>query len=420
MRKYIPSHIKKFVREKRYNASHTIAELYARLLSRKHGSKADRVLLMSPTPYWGSLGDEAMLIASCEYLQRNGCQVGVCVNSREDLPNFTNGFDAVVSIPNLYTPKLRTGVDFINKVKEWDAIGVFGADVIDGVYSKERSVAMLDKIIEMKELGAHAALLGSSVRGHDVKPQTREKLKTIGEERLHFRDPVSANRVHRVTGLNGVVVADAAFLLESRLCSSGERLLEKIDEFSKSTNHTWGVNTNWRLFDGYIDRQDYISLVVEIAGKVDKRFGRTSFVLLPHDTRGGRGSDFEVASDIDRRMKEEGMYSICPDPEIRSYSIKRVCQDFDFVLTSRMHVAIAALGVGCPVASISYQGKFEGLYEHFGLNQGIFPGKRIAERQALQRFVLSTFENREKMKAQIRSELPRIKDLAERNFDYLF
>jgi polysaccharide pyruvyl transferase WcaK-like protein len=50
-----------------------------------------------------------------------------------------------------------------------------------------------------------------------------------------------------------------------------------------------------------------------------------------------------------------------------SWEIKALSGQVDLVLTGRMHLAIAALGMGTPAFCTVYQGKFEGLMQMFEL-----------------------------------------------------
>ncbi len=64
---------------------------------------------------------------------------------------------------------------------------------------------------------------------------------------------------------------------------------------------------------------------------------------------------------------------------------------------------------------ITYQGKFEGLFQHFDLD-----GMTITPQQALQpgnlfRFFCPLFEKRQEIRLQIRSKLPEIEGLARAN-----
>src|SRR5574344_391976 len=51
--------------------------------------------------------------------------------------------------------------------------------------------------------------------------------------------------------------------------------------------------------------------------------------------------------------------------------LKALCGHLDCLFTSRMHLAIAALGRGKPVAAFAYQGKFTGLFRHFDLPEDL-------------------------------------------------
>ena len=82
-----------------------------------------------------------------------------------------------------------------------------------------------------------------------------------------------------------------------------------------------------------------------------------------------------------------------------------------------MHLAIAALGQGKPVGAITYQGKFDGLVELFGLPKWILVSPAEAsDHDNLSRLVDRLIAESEELGGQIRLRLPSIIDLAKRNF----
>ena len=86
------------------------------------------------------------------------------------------------------------------------------------------------------------------------------------------------------------------------------------------------------------------------------------------------------------------------------------------VLTSRMHVAIASLGMGIPVTTFVYGGKFEGLYEHFGLRSGMLAPRDLAGEEALTHVLTARIRESGDEAAHIAIRLPHVLDLARRNY----
>ena len=213
---------------------------------------------MSPSKFPGSLGDEAMLIGACEYLQDQGCTVGVLTANDAEIPSYFECFDEVICLEGAYRKGLSSSRRFLDIVRSWDALGVFGTDVIDGTYSEERALGMMMRIYEAQCAGVPSNLLGSSMKNRDISPLIKDMARAIGEERLTFRDKVSRDRFAEATGLQCEVVADAAFLLRPRSTSDSNSTIANIENFEQEGHTVWGLNTNWRHFDNHIDRSGYI------------------------------------------------------------------------------------------------------------------------------------------------------------------
>ena len=80
-----------------------------------------------------------------------------------------------------------------------------------------------------------------------------------------------------------------------------------------------------------------------------------------------------------------------------------------------MHLAIAALGMEVPVMAATYQGKFEGLFQHFGINGEFL----LSPQEFLSDVVEDKFSyfltQIPKLKAQISATLPKVLTLSYQN-----
>lgn len=84
-----------------------------------------------------------------------------------------------------------------------------------------------------------------------------------------------------------------------------------------------------------------------------------------------------------------------------------------------MHLAIACIGQGTPVACITYQGKFEGLFEHFELEGMTIEPETLFNDGTLMKFLISLIDQREEIRHHIQSKLPKIQQLSRANFELL-
>ena len=94
---------------------------------------------------------------------------------------------------------------------------------------------------------------------------------------------------------------------------------------------------------------------------------RVSWLLLPHDFRGERGDNAALAPLAQRVGATLGERVLHAGEPLSAAQLKAMAGVTDGIVTGRMHLAIAALGRGVPVAALTYQDKFQGLWTHFDL-----------------------------------------------------
>ena len=148
-----------------------------------------------------------------------------------------------------------------------------------------------------------------------------------------------------------------------------------------------------------------------------------SFVLIPHDYRQDAlfPGDNTLCELIKAQLPEE-IQAKCwlfANTRLKAGEVKNICQYLDFVITSRMHLAIACLGVKTPVLGIVYQGKFEGLYSYFELKQMLIEPQEAIKTDKLLSCVIYGLENREQTRQQLAIKLPEVVELAKQNFSEL-
>ena len=146
--------------------------------------------------------------------------------------------------------------------------------------------------------------------------------------------------------------------------------------------------------------------------EITQRYMNISFLFVPHDIR-GRVSDVMLAEAIYAAVPAEvrAHCMIIPTP-CKPAEIKAMVAGLDFVLSGKMHLAIAALGQGVPVACIAYQDKFEGLFQHFELEGLTIQPEDVIMPGKLSAFFIEKYEQREALAEQVRRHLPAVRDLA--------
>ncbi|HSW15180.1 MAG TPA: polysaccharide pyruvyl transferase family protein, partial [Solimonas sp.] len=102
-----------------------------------------------------------------------------------------------------------------------------------------------------------------------------------------------------------------------------------------------------------------------------------------------------------------------PEQPLSAPALKAVAGAMDGVVTGRMHLAIAALGQGRPVAGLTYQDKFQGLFRHFELPTDLLmPPSQVVEPDRLTDLLRRFHADLAELEATVRRRLPQVQELA--------
>ncbi len=383
----------------------------------------NRSVLILPPYLPGSLGDEAILTASVEYIKSRGIErIGLVYYDLGLRWNYLEPITEAVELSEYFHhDSWKNKFRFAHAASRYEQIYCFGTDVLDGHYSDDVSLQILELVSLAVETGAAAAILGFSFNDRPT-PKSVQALRDLSAQvKLYSRDAVSQQRLMHHLDRPVKLVADLAFLLhpvdDSEIVSN---VSQWIKEQQADSRTVVGVNANSMhvssLKEESLDRliQVYVDALFELFGK--QQF---SFVLIPHDFHSGPEivSDDELAEAILKALPAR-MQSYCvkvPAP-CMAKEIKSICKNLDIVLTSRMHLAIACLGQGTPVACVTYQGKFEGLFKHFELDGTTIEPEQAFQPGKLVEFFLPLIGRRDDISKHIRLKLPQIQQLARANF----
>ncbi len=364
---------------------------------------------LSPTAP-GSLGDQAMLDASTTYVTQN------------------LGYAARV-VP--HAPALRSGARVIKgqgigalaaagrSILRSDCVVCIGADVLDGVYSARSSLKRLRALYGAHLLSRRTRILGSSW-SETPAPEVISFLKKATWLEVKARDPVSQARMERDLERDVGLVADLAFLLKPEVTTpSVAKVMTWIAEVKDKGATVLAVNPSGHTIKKLKD-QSPKPLIDLVARWLDADPLRR-VVLMPHDTRGGLTGDVMAAARMAEALSASHGDRVTEiKAPLEVWDAKAVAGAVDVVLTGRMHFAIGALGMGTPPVSIVYQGKFEGLMQHFDLTdaQLTIAPEELDASVADDRLARATAERKD-LSERIRAALPRIGDLSRANFDGL-
>jgi polysaccharide pyruvyl transferase WcaK-like protein/glycosyltransferase involved in cell wall biosynthesis len=380
---------------------------------------ATKSCLVLPPASYGSLGDEAMVRGLVAYLGKvtPGWSVDLLSTYRGIWPRL-EGVRAVLN----YGEFSQESIDW-DLLAGYDEFLLFGADVLDGHYSRAESMDRLRMLARASEHGLRPTVLGFSVND---RPDERvmARLKRLSTRAtLCVRDSASLRRLERIGVENLTLVADVAFLMPPAAQSAATRETEQWVAAQQASGRRVAI----------------VCLSVQVQAKAEEAeptfletFGKelaelasghgVSVLLLPHDLRlvgPQQRSDVHIAMELATVLGAQRT----PDrhrifiPEAAD-QVKRLAGKVDFVITGRMHVAIAALGMGTPAMCLTFQGKFAGLLEYFSLEKYLIdPGS--FEAGVLRRTCIDMLANLEELSARVKARLPKVIDLARSNFHHL-
>ena len=142
-----------------------------------------------------------------------------------------------------------------------------------------------------------------------------------------------------------------------------------------------------------------------------------SWLLLPHDYRGALGDD-ECLRPLHAKLADLSaagrVHRVIG--ERNAAELKALAGLTDGVLTGRMHLAIASLGMGVPVLGFSYQDKFEGLLRHFDLSKSLLlSAEQVSNAEHLERTICGFIDDLDLLRANVAAHLPAVMAASERN-----
>lgn len=386
-------------------------------------SNAIRRLLIVPCDPWtlaGSKGDEAMLHAAVARLREASPDLEVLV--------FTASEQADISARKLgFRPSRQWDVGVGACIDEMvafrpDAAFVLGADVMDGYYSPVTTAQMLNLARAASQLGARVCILGFSF---NTKPSSliRSSFEALpASVGINVRDARSLDRFSRFSRARGRLVADAAFMLRAdRDCLGVEEVSTWADSQRRAGLRVLGVNLHPMLFKDASDDQ-INALVRGTAGALKALSShKISLLLISHDYRGRSGDD-TCLEPLHAMLQAQFVDRLCyPRGEFTAQQLKAMVGCADGVVTGRMHLAIASLGMGVPVVGLTYQDKFQGLMAHFNYPEAyLLPPASVCDPDKFAAVLGQFIEQMEPLRARVVAAMPAVGELSSLNLEMLW
>lgn len=369
--------------------------------------------LIIPSADPGSIGDDAMVLSIATSLHESGeGPVYVLARGRfEDWKPVPNA--ELMPVPPSRTRKL----ELIRTFRRMKRVYVIGADCLDGHYHLGNSIRLIKGAHTAACAGAKATIVGSSFKENAV-PETVQAIRELDDRvRLCARDPRTKKRIEEMTGKTPLLVTDVAFMLKPTTPTGqdSQEVDAWIAERKAQGRVLLGVNFNRQVFGSKPTPDQYHGLMDAYDGAIRRLLDEqpnVDVVYIPHDYR-GQDSDRDNAIALARRIDRPDR-AIALIGTYRASEIKHFGAQMDLVLTGRMHLAVESLGAGTPVACVTYQDKFEGLFEHFRM-EPIVLAPEDATADSMYSMVSDALSRRDALREKVRSEIDRIRALSRKN-----
>jgi len=388
----------------------------------KSEGKSVVIVPCAPDTVGGSRGDEAMIVATIQYYSTLYPLIPVYIVTADATGN---NYVRELNYSNVEPLECWNGAYPVEKIYnsilmcQPKDVCILGADCMDGFYSPYISLMLLllhDLFTKTKNVRSH--LLAFSFNA-SPSVMIRHAFKQVNNQLLiNLRDPVSHRRYEHMVGKAGLL-ADTAFCLQHDEIFEGYNTLK---EWCIKQRNQSRIIVAFNLHP-MLRKYNHPDEVVEDAQKVSYNLAtllhkhqKVSLVLVPHDDR-QRLSDNTMLSVVFNELKVEFQDRLYYDTKVyRAAQLKGMCGLFDALISSRMHLAIAALGRKVPVMAATYQGKFEGLFQHFGLSEEYLMSPLSFCSDDFQIVTDKFIQNLPAIQNIIKQELPKVLDLSNQNF----
>jgi polysaccharide pyruvyl transferase WcaK-like protein len=371
------------------------------------------ILPCDPVSPIGSMGDLAMLTGLMQSLLASNPRARftlVGTHTHQILIPQVGSVDVVSAWEG------RSGsIVFDELLRRHEAMFALGADVLDGKYGAALVCRLAGYCSHAAQIGLPTTILGFSFSESPRRPAVLALSGLNPRVRVNVRDARSLDRVLRRTGVQATLSADIAFLLQPVPCN-GEEVHAWIQKMRQEGRTLVGVNLNSHAFAvplAQLGPDVFIEGVRQQLHEVGVQ-NRLAFVLIPHDFK-TRSGDVQLLTRLEQALLSGGFPQVIYTEQHAPASIKALVGSLDLVLTGRMHLAIAALGMGTPTLCIAYQDKFEGLFEHFGLDPKELLQVGSIKLTKLGAHLVHAIQHRSEARAQIVSKIPQVLELAQRN-----
>lgn len=365
----------------------------------------------------GALGDDAMISASLDQLKKvhQNLEVYMLCKSTSASVVESLGYKPVV-FPNVDLDAHPEYFKSLFENQSIDYLVVLGADIMDGYYGLTHPASTLIAADLAIACGIKPIVLGFSFNKTPNKDLAGFYKRVDRKLTLNVRDDISLKRIRDFTNANSELVADVAFCLIPTTVPPDVK--EWVDVQKSNGHQIIGFNLHPMLLKDA--SEENIQIIVQSAVHSIKSLSKSlkvSFLLLPHDYRGKNGDSICLDPIYELIKNDSNVNAFILQGKHRASVLKAIAGMLDGVLTGRMHLAIASLGMKTPTMCITYQDKFEGLYRHFSLpNKLLLSPQTMMDKDTFTKELRDFVSELPALKSTVSSKAPAVRALSEKNF----
>lgn len=394
----------------------------ASTVSQEWEGGTDRLLIF-PSDTWtlvGAVGDEAMMVATIGYLRSINPNIEVRVAVASEVA--AEACRQRGWIPMLLWAEPYSLSRVMEHLREYrpTITAALGADIMDGYYNPVFSAQMLAVSDMAARLGAYSTILGFSFNASPYPGLSSLFSDTHPRLQCNVRDSISLKRFRAFTGANAQLTADCAFLLEAEQdLSFASDILSWISGEREEGRIILGFNIHPMLLPNATEQQvqEIIASALDAIRHV-AALRRVSFLLISHDYRGDYGDYRCLGAIADRLLADGDVRYMAPKVKYNASQLKAIAGQMDGVVGARMHLLIATLGAGRPVAAVTYQDKFAGLFNHFAIDPALMisPAQMINDKTCFSSMIMKLIDELELQTSLVVSRRGEIMKLSSSNF----
>lgn len=368
----------------------------------------------------GSFGDQAMMSSLLSHIYTSFPSAEIAYFSLWNNEYYNDykaqyGYD----IPLLKNSPEYSSCNLIERFKiqalNYDTLIVIGADILDGGCGIQQALAYYSVMMEAVAMGMRVIVTGFSFNKRNY-PEIIDAVVKLSEAGaiLNVRDECSFERLRDIGCKNLIQTADMAFLFDETKYQKSDfavSLKKRLEDLKANGKKVIGVHLT-------ATKKDYKKFIPRVADALDN-CKDDIILLLPHDYRvyDQALSDEFMCNEVQIELEKRG-HNVINAYNLRNEAdVKYIIDLCNVLLTSRMHIAIAAFSKGVPVVSFVYQNKFEGLYRFYNIDKNLMFEKDDFDVEALNDAIIYLLDN--DFSTIINEKNKEIRVLSSKNFDFL-